>query len=66
LISGLLKGETADELTLVDAAGQLQRIPKNQITSRQLSELSLMPEGLHAALTLSEFSDLLAYLETLR
>jgi putative heme-binding domain-containing protein len=64
--SGLLKGETADELTLVDAAGQLQRVPKTQIAFRTLSDLSLMPEGLHSALTLSEFSDLLAYLETLR
>jgi putative heme-binding domain-containing protein len=66
LISGLLKGETADELTLVDAAAQLQRIPKSQIASRKLSELSLMPEGLHAAMTTAEFADLLAYLETLR
>jgi putative heme-binding domain-containing protein len=65
-ISGLLKGETADELTLVDSAAQLQRVPKAQIASRNLSELSLMPEGLHTALTLSEFADLLAYLESLR
>jgi putative membrane-bound dehydrogenase-like protein len=65
-VSGLLKGETNEELTLVDAAGQLQRIPKKQVASRQLSQLSLMPEGLHTALTLSEFADLLAYVESLR
>jgi len=64
--SGLLKAETADELTLVDSAGLLQRLPKKDIVSRRLSELSLMPEGLHAAFTPSEFGDLLAYLETLR
>jgi putative membrane-bound dehydrogenase-like protein len=64
--SGLLKGETAEELTLVDAAAQLQRIPKKEVASRKLSELSLMPEGLHAALTLSEFADLVAYIESLR
>src|SRR5688572_11506982 len=63
LLSGLLKAETAEELTLVDSAAQLQRIPKNQIASRKLSELSLMPEGIHAALSLAEFADLLAYLE---
>ncbi|HTD87792.1 MAG TPA: HEAT repeat domain-containing protein [Candidatus Binatia bacterium] len=66
LLTGLLKGETDDELTLVDAAGQLQRITKGQIVSRKLSELSLMPEGLHAALSTPEFADLLAYLEALR
>ena len=66
LLSGLLKAETADEITLVDSAAQLHRIPKNQIVSRKFSELSLMPEGLQAALTLSEFSDLLAFLESLR
>ena len=64
--SGLLKAETPDELTLVDSAAQVQRIPKSQIASRKLSELSLMPEGLHTGLTLSEFADLLAYLESLR
>jgi putative heme-binding domain-containing protein len=64
--SGLLKAETVEEVTLVDSAAQLQRIPKSQIVSRKLSELSLMPEGLHSGLTLSEFADLLAYLESLR
>ncbi|HKQ38315.1 MAG TPA: HEAT repeat domain-containing protein [Verrucomicrobiae bacterium] len=65
-LSGLLKGETADEITLADSGAQLHRIPKKLILSRKLSELSLMPEGLHAALTVSEFSDLLSYLESLR
>ena len=66
LYSGLLKAETPDQVTIVDSAAQLHRIPKNQIASRKLSELSLMPEGLHAALTHAEFSDLLAFLEGLR
>lgn len=65
-MAGLLKGETADELTLVDSIGQLHRLEKDEILSRKLSELSLMPEGLHAALSLTEFADLLGYLETLR
>lgn len=66
LLSGLLKSETTDELQLVDSSGQLHRIAKTQISSRKTSELSLMPEGLHAALTLEQFVDLLAYLETLK
>jgi putative membrane-bound dehydrogenase-like protein len=65
-LSGLLKGETADELQLVDSAGQVHRIAKNEIITRKTSELSLMPEGLQAALTLEQFANLLAYLETLK
>jgi putative membrane-bound dehydrogenase-like protein len=64
--SGLLKGETAEEVQLVDSVGQLHRIPKPRISSRQSSALSLMPEGLHTALTLEQFADLLAYLESLK
>ena len=64
--SGLLKGETAEELQLLDSAGQLHRIPKLRIDSRQNSALSLMPDGLHNALTPAEFADLLAFLESLK
>ena len=66
IYSGLLKGETAEELELLDSAGQLHRIRKSRIISRRNSELSLMPEGLHSALTLEQFADLLAYLESLQ
>jgi len=65
-IAGLFKGETGDDVTLLDAKNQLRRIPKAQITSRRNSELSIMPEGLQAALTLQEFADLIAYLESLK
>jgi len=65
-IAGLFKGETGDEITLLDANNQLRRISKAQITSRQNSQLSIMPEGLQAALTLREFADLIAYLESLK
>jgi putative membrane-bound dehydrogenase-like protein len=65
-IAGLFKGETGDEITLLDANNQLRRIQKSKITSRQNSQLSIMPEGLQAALTLQEFADLIAYLESLK
>jgi putative heme-binding domain-containing protein len=65
-IAGLFKGETGDEVTLLDANNQLRRIQKSKITSRQNSQLSIMPEGLQAALTLQEFADLIAYLESLK
>jgi quinoprotein glucose dehydrogenase len=65
-ISGLVKGETADTLTLRDALGREHKLPRASIKARVTSALSLMPEGLQAALTLGEFSDLVAYLETLK
>jgi putative heme-binding domain-containing protein len=65
-MSGLLKGETADELQLVDSVGQLRRIAKTKIASRKKSDVSLMPEGLHSALTPEQFADLVAFLETLK
>lgn len=63
-ISGLIKSENADTLTLVTADARVQTVPKNNILNRSSSNLSLMPEGLQAGLTLDQFADLIAYLES--
>jgi len=63
-VSGALKADTADGLTLVDGAGRTNFVPRASIVNRRTSELSLMPEGLHVGLTLDEFADLIAYLES--
>jgi putative heme-binding domain-containing protein len=63
-LTALIKGETADALTVVDVAGVSRTIPVSQISSRTKGTLSLMPEGLQAGLTLDEFADLIAYLES--
>ncbi|MEW6160046.1 MAG: HEAT repeat domain-containing protein [Verrucomicrobiota bacterium] len=65
-LSGLFKGETADELSLLDSEGRLHRLRKAEIRSRRLSDLSMMPEGLHAVLSLEEFASLVAYLASLK
>ena len=64
VISGILKAETDDELTLHDSAGVLHRIKKSQVTKRRTSAVSLMPEGLAGGLSLGEFADLIAFLES--
>ena len=64
--SGLAKGETGTEVLLVDRFGQLQRIPKDKVAARRNSDFSLMPEGLHSALTLEQFAGLISYLESLK
>jgi putative heme-binding domain-containing protein len=65
-VAGLIKGESAELLTLRDSAGRLRNIPKSEIVGRRQSELSLMPEGLHAGLTMQEFADLVAFASSCR
>ena len=64
--SGVVKGETADTLTLRDSSGREYKLPRASIKARRNSALSLMPEGLQAALTLDDFADLVSYLAALR
>ncbi len=66
VISGVVKGETADTLTLRDNSGVEHKVPRASIKSRHNSALSLMPDGLQAALSLEEFADLVAYLASLK
>jgi putative membrane-bound dehydrogenase-like protein len=63
---GLVKAETNDELTLRDANGNNRRVSKADIKDRRNSQLSLMPEGLEAGMTLQDFADLVAYLVSLK
>lgn len=64
--SGVVKGETAETLTLRDSSGREHKLPRASIKARRNSALSLMPEGLQAALTLEDFADLVAYLASLK
>jgi putative heme-binding domain-containing protein len=64
--AGLIKSESAESLTILTANSKLETIPKTKITSRHSSQLSLMPDGLHLGLSLEEFADLIAYLESLK
>lgn len=59
--TGIHRGETANELTLVDAAGKTLRIPKKDIDDRR-DVGSLMPDGLTAALSAGQRRDLVRYL----
>ncbi len=65
-LAGLIKGETAEILTLRSVDGSNQNVTKSQIQSRTSSTLSLMPEGLHTAISPQDFADLVAYLRSLK
>jgi putative heme-binding domain-containing protein len=65
-ITGIIKESTADALDLMCADGRHVRIATRDIKAQRGSNISLMPEGLQAALSREEFTDLIEYLTTLR
>jgi putative heme-binding domain-containing protein len=66
VLSGIVRGDTAEELTLIDAEGKKHVVPKAKIDEVQLSDKSLMPEGLNTGLSLQDFADVIGYLESLK
>jgi putative heme-binding domain-containing protein len=65
-VYGLVRTEDNESLVIRDASGAARQIAKTEIKSRRNSELSLMPEGLQAGLSLQEFADLVEYLASLK
>lgn len=63
---GIIKNETDDELELLDAEGRTQRIAKNEVAERETGNVSMMPAGLKDGLSLADFTDVVAYLESLK
>jgi glucose/arabinose dehydrogenase len=61
-----VKEETAEAITLADATGRRRTVRKADVEDRRLDKVSLMPDGFGRALSPVEFTDLIAYLETLR
>jgi len=66
VLAGLVRSETAEELVLVDSEAKVNRLKKADIDARRLSDRSLMPDGVAAALSLQDFADLIAFLESLQ
>jgi putative heme-binding domain-containing protein len=61
--AGIVRAETADTVTLIDSAETTNLLQKSNIKNRQVSQISLMPEGLQTGLSLEEFSDLIAFIQ---
>ncbi len=66
ILTGIVKGESDRDLTLVDADGKLHQILKSEIDERKTGEASIMPSDLVTNLSHDDFTDLIAFLETLR
>ena len=61
LITGIVKDEN-DKVITVQTPNEVLHLPKEEVEGRRKSPLSLMPEGLLAALRNDEVRDLIAYL----
>jgi putative heme-binding domain-containing protein len=66
LHQGVLKQSTDATVQLMGADGKLVSISAADIQTKSGTPVSLMPQGLHANLSLQEFADLVEYLTTLR
>jgi putative heme-binding domain-containing protein len=62
-LSGLILSETAGSITLRQAQGLEETIPRTSIKSLTASQLSLMPDGVEQNMTRQELADLIAYLK---
>jgi putative heme-binding domain-containing protein len=64
--AGIIPQPSADVLEIRDSGGNVTRLRKDQVARLKRQPVSLMPDGLPAALSRDEFRDLLAYLQGLR
>ena len=63
-IGGIIKSETANNLTIVAGGGVTETILRTDVADIRASSLSLMPEGLEQAITIEGMADLIAYLRS--
>jgi putative membrane-bound dehydrogenase-like protein len=63
-VSGTVRDETAEEMTLVTAADQTARIRRADIEEIAPGTISVMPAGLDKVLTTQELADLVTFLKT--
>ncbi|MES2708348.1 MAG: PQQ-dependent sugar dehydrogenase [Verrucomicrobiota bacterium] len=63
---GTLKQKTDAAVSVMGVDGKLVSIAAADIKEQSALPISLMPEGLHANLTVKEFTDLIEYLTTLK
>jgi putative membrane-bound dehydrogenase-like protein len=65
--TGIVPESKSDgKVTIILADARQVEIPASDIASDRASDLSLMPAGLEAGLSVGEFADLISFLQTLR
>lgn len=66
VITGVLKLESPEAVELMTNEGKTIRIPADEIEDKARSPVSTMPNGIKDGLTLQDFADIVAYLESLK
>jgi putative membrane-bound dehydrogenase-like protein len=66
VLTGQVRAETDTHLELVDAEAKVTRVPKSEIETRRLSDVSTMPAGVAETLSPVEFADLISFLQELK
>ena len=62
-LAGLITSETATSIALKGADGIEQNVVRSEVKSLKSTGMSLMPEGLEAALTPQQVADVMAFLQ---
>jgi putative heme-binding domain-containing protein len=65
-LSGIISSKTETDITLKFPGGAVQHLKTADIKSMQQLKQSMMPDGLHEAMSNQDLSDLLAYLLELK
>lgn len=61
---GIIASETANSLIFKQSTGQTRTLLRSEIQSLRSGDISLMPEGLEAGLTVADMADLIQFLHT--
>ena len=65
-LTGIVKREDGNAIEIVDNQGQTHKVAKARIQQKAPQKTSLMPENFKEILTVEDFHDLLAFLQTLK
>ena len=60
-LSGVISGETATSVTLVQPGGASEQLLRSEVTAIKASPLSLMPDGLEQVISPQDLADLISY-----
>ncbi len=65
-LQGIVKQENDDEIVFATTQAETIKIPKDLVDERVKSSLSAMPNGLEKGMSLQDFADIIAYLESIK
>ena len=65
-LQGIVKEENDDEIIFATTDAETIKIPKDLVDERVKSALSAMPNGLEKGMSLQDFADIIAYLQSIK